>query len=121
MAADRFPVYLVKSDDASLVAEGVRALVADLVGDADHSLVVEDLIGDQYDVRAVVDAAQTPPLFSDRRVVVARDVGRFLTADVAPLVAYLADPLASTSLVLVGGGGQLSRPLEDAVRKAGHI
>ncbi|MGH9189887.1 MAG: DNA polymerase III subunit delta [Acidimicrobiales bacterium] len=121
MAADRFPVYLVKGDDSSLVAEGVRTLVADLIGEADHSLVVEDLVGDQYDVRAVVDAAQTPPLFGDRRVVVARDLGRFLTADVAPLVAYLADPLSSTSLVLVSGGGQLSRPLVDAVRKAGHI
>ena len=118
--APDFPAYLVKGDDATLVADAVHALVAELVGDDDAGLVVEDLAGD-YEVRAVVDAAQTPPFFGGHRVVVARDVGRFLTADVAPLVAYLADPLDTTRLVLVGGGGQLSRAVTDAVRKVGHV
>jgi DNA polymerase III subunit delta len=72
-------------------------------------------------VGALVDAAQTPPFFGDRRVVVARDVGRFSTHDVEPLVAYLRDPLATTSLVLVAGGGQVARTLVEAVRKAGHV
>ncbi len=115
-----FPAYLVKGDDPTLVADAVHALVAELVGDDDAALVVEELAGD-YEMRAVVDAAQTPPFFGDHRVVVARDVGRFLTADVAPLVAYLADPLDSTRLVLVAGGGQLSRSIADAVRKVGHV
>ncbi|MEA2828743.1 MAG: polymerase subunit delta [Actinomycetota bacterium] len=115
-----FPAYLVKGDDATLVADAVHALVADLVGDDDASLVVEELSGD-YEMRAVVDAAQTPPFFGGHRVVVAREVGRFLTADVAPLVAYLADPLDTTRLVLVAGGGQLSRAIADAVRKVGHV
>ncbi|MEA2933159.1 MAG: polymerase subunit delta [Actinomycetota bacterium] len=114
------PAYLVRGDDPVLVADAVHALVAELAGAGDPSLVVEDLGGD-YEMRAVVDAAQTPPFFGDLRVVVARDVGRFLTADVAPLVAYLADPLDTTRLVLVAGGGQLSRAVVDAVRKVGHV
>jgi DNA polymerase-3 subunit delta len=115
------PAYLVRGNDDVAVGDTVRALVAELVGAGDPGLVVEELTGDDYEVRAVVDAAQTPPFLTDRRVVVARGVGRFSTADVAPLVAYLRDPLPTTALVLVAGGGQLARTLVDAVRKVGHV
>jgi DNA polymerase-3 subunit delta len=116
-----FPAYLVRGSDDVAVGDAVRTLVAELVGDGDPGLVVEDLATDDYEIRAVVDAAQTPPFLGDRRVVVARGVGRFTTADVAPLVAYLADPLPTTALVLVAGGGQLARTMVDAVRKVGHV
>lgn len=116
-----FPAYLVRGDDPVITGDAVRALVAELVGDEDPSFVVEELSGEEYPANAVVDAAQTPPFFGDRRVVVARDVGRFTTAEAGPLIAYLADPLPTTNLVLVGGGGQLPRALIDAVRKVGHV
>jgi DNA polymerase-3 subunit delta len=83
--------------------------------------MTEELSGDEYTVAAVVDAAQTPPFFGDRRIVVVRDIGRFSTHDVDPLVAYLRDPMPTTALVLVAGGGQVARPLVEAVRKAGHV
>ncbi len=116
-----FPAYLVKGADATLAADAVRHLVGRLVGDDDPALVVEDLDGDDYEVAAVVDAAQTPPFFGGRRVVVARGIGRFSTQEAAPLVAYLSDPLATTALVLVAGGGQTARSVVDAVRKVGHV
>ena len=117
----RFPAYLVRGDDAVLTGDAVRALVAELVGDDDPTLVVEELSGEEYTASAVVDAAQTPPFFGERRVVVARDVGRFTTAEASPLITYLADPLTTTNLVLVAGGGQLPRALVDAVRNVGHV
>jgi DNA polymerase-3 subunit delta len=109
------PVYLVRGEQPVLLADAVKHLVAEL------SDMPEELAGDDYTVGALVDAAQTPPFFGDRRVVVARDVGRFSTHDVEPLVAYLRDPLPTTSLVLVAGGGQVARSLVEAVRKAGHV
>ena len=115
------PVYYVKGDDAVLTADALRELVAALVGEDDPAFAVEDLGGDDYELAAVVDAAQTPPFFGARRVVVARGIGRFSTQEMAPLVGYLADPLPSTALVLVAGGGQTPRAVLDAVRKAGHV
>src|SRR5437764_10240585 len=69
------PAYLVRGDDPVLTGDAVRDLVSDLVGDEDPAFAVEDLSGDDYEVAAVVEAAQTPPFFGDRRVVVARAVG----------------------------------------------
>lgn len=116
-----FPVYLVRGGDHTVTADEVKALVSELVGDADQAFAVEDLAGDDVTLAAAVDAAQTPPFFGDRRVVIVRDVGRFTTADAAPLVAYLADPLPTSTVVLVSAGGQLPRSLVEAVRKAGHV
>ncbi len=101
--------YLVKGDDASVVAQEVRTLLAEVVGDLDHALVVEEIgggPGDELSVGAVVDACLTPPFLVDRRVVVVREAGRLLTADVPRLVEVVKDPLPSTVLVLVGGAGR---------------
>src|SRR5207237_562399 len=83
----------------------VHALVRELVGEEDPGLAVEELSGDDYQIAAVVEAAQTPPFLTARRVVVARDVGRFSTDELRVLVEYLGDPLPTTSVVLVARGG----------------
>jgi DNA polymerase-3 subunit delta len=116
--------YLVKGDDASLVAQEVRTLLLDVVGDRDHALVVEEIgggPGDELSVGAIVDACLTPPFLVDRRVVVVRDAGRLLTADVPRLVAVVEDPLPTTVLVLVGGGGTVPAPLVKAVKAKGQV
>ena len=118
------PVYLVKGDDPSLVAQAAHRLVATLVGDGDPSLVVEEHgapSADDLDIGAVIDACTTPSFLVDRRVVVLRDVGRVDTAGVRRLVAYLDDPLPSTALVLVAGGGRLSPVLSKAAGAAGEV
>lgn len=112
-------VHLLTGDDESILRSQVSDLVKRLVGDADRSLMVDEFEGEEYELRAVADAAQTPPFLTERRVVVARDVGRFAVADLAPLATYLANPLPTTELVLVGGGGRLAKQLVDAVAAAG--
>jgi len=111
-------VHMISGDDESLLLTGTTELVHRLVGDGDRSLMVDDFGGDDYELRAVVDAAQTPPFLTDRRIVVARGVGRFGADDVAVLVAYLDDPLPTTELVLVGGGGRIPKALGDALKRA---
>lgn len=96
------PIHLVRGSDTVLVADAVIALVDELVGSADRSLSLDEFTGDEYDLGAVVDAASTPPMFSDHRVVVARGAGRFSKSDdVAPLVTYLAAPMESSVVVVV--------------------
>jgi DNA polymerase-3 subunit delta len=116
--------YLVKGDDPSVVAQEVRSLLGEVVGDLDHALVVEEIgggAGEELSVGAVVDACLTPPFLVDRRVVVVREAGRLLTADVPRLVEVVRDPLPTTVLVLVGGGGTIPAPLVKAVSASGRI
>ena len=110
--------WLVRADDPALVAEEVRRLVDELSGG--DAMAVEDL-GVEAPAAAIADACQTPPFLAERRVVVAREVGRFLTEELAPLLAWLGDPLPSTALVLTGGGGQVSPKLLNAVRRVGQV
>jgi DNA polymerase-3 subunit delta len=118
------PVYLVKGEDPSLVAQAARALVERLVSGGDPSLMVEEFGGpgvDQFDVGAVIDACTTPPFLVERRVVVVREAGQLTTADAKRLVAYVGDPLDTTSLVLVGGGGTVPAGLAKAAGSVGEV
>lgn len=116
------PVYFVRGGDPSLLRDAVLDLVDGLVGEGDRELMVQELGGDDYEIAALVDAAQTPPFLSDRRVVIGRDLHQFTSAAaVAPLVAYLADPLSTTSLVLVWESGRVPKSLSDALKSSGTV
>ncbi len=118
------PVYLVRGDDPSLVAQAAHALISRLVGTGDPSLMVEEFGGpgtDQLDVGAVIDACTTPPFLVERRVVVVREAGQMVAADAKRLVAYLEDPLPTTALVMVGGGGTVPQSLTKAVGARGEL
>jgi DNA polymerase-3 subunit delta len=120
------PVYLVRGEDAVLLAEAVRTLVATLIPEGDDaSLVVEDLDLDQqptddHGVGALLDACLTPPFLTERRVVVARNAGVLNADEAARIVQYLGEPLETTALVLVGGGGTVPAKLVTAVKSAGE-
>ena len=114
-------IQLLTGDDESTLRAAVGDAVRACVGDGDRSMMVDEFDGDEYELRVVVDAAQTPPFLSDKRVVVARDVGRFNTDELTPLLAYVANPLDTTDLVLVAGGGRVTKGLVDAVKKVGTV
>ncbi len=114
-------VLLIKGDDPVLVGDEVRSAIAAALEGESAEFALAEFSSEDYDVAALVDAAQTPPMFTARRVVVGRNVGRFTSGDLEPLLDYLAGPLDTTSLILVGGGGQTSRKLLDAVKKKGSV
>ncbi len=116
--------YLIKGDDPSLVAQAAHALVGRLVAGGDLSLMVEEFGGpgaEPFDVGAVIDACTTPPFLVERRVVVVREAGQLSAADAKRLTSYLEDPLATTALVLVSGGGAVPATLARAVGTAGEV
>lgn len=120
--SERPPAVAVTGTDASLVAEEAHKVVGELAGGQDHTLVVEELrMGEEVQPTAVVDACRTPPFLGDRRVVVVRDAGLLDADGVAALLDYLSDPLETTSLVLVEGGGKVPVKLVNAVKKIGRV
>ena len=112
-------VRLISGADEILTAEAVLAAVAELVGDADRAEVLDEFSGDEYVLADVVISASTPPMLATHRVVVARGLSRFGTADVAGLIAWLDDPCPTTDLVLEWDSGRVPRQLAEAVEAAG--
>lgn len=118
---------MLRGTDEVLLGDAVSRLVADLVGEGDRSLIVEELDGAEQSLGAAVDAARTPPLLTDRRVVVVRRAGRFSKSDdVTPLVDYLSEPMPSSTVVLVWERApdqsqlpSVPKKLADAVKAAG--
>ena len=96
------PVVLIKGNDDILRGEALSKLLDALVGDDDRSLLLDEFDLDTTSLGSAIDAAQTIPFLTDRRIVVVRRFGRFSKAEeVAELVAYLGDPLPSSTVVLV--------------------
>ena len=124
-------VELVSGGDQAVLSRMVSDSLARLVGDADRALVVTELDEQDYTsadgtaaLSPVIDAAQTPPMLSDYRVVVARHLGMFAASELGPLVDYLAAPLATTRLLLVWEKGSTqarNRPLPAALTTAVEV
>lgn len=115
---------LVRGDDPSLVAQAVRDVLSELLGDRDPSMVVEEhteLSSDAGDVSAIVDGLSTPPFLTDLRIIVVRDAGRIPSADAARIVSALERPAPGVFLVVAAGGGTLAPALAKAVERAGRV
>ena len=137
MTAFDATVHLLTGDDPTLLSDALSTLVHDLVGTGDRSLMVEELTEDSYrtdssfDLARLVDAAQTAPFLTERRIVVGRHLQRFTRAEeLAPLYSYLDDVLPTTALVLVWERGEnprqdrsapLPKKLNEAVKAAGGV
>ena len=117
------PVLLFKGSEPSLLGDAVADAVRTLVGDEDRSLMVDEFGAERYeheggtDVGPVVDAARTPPFLTPTRVVVARNLAMFKIADLDVLLTYLAEPVETTTLVLVWERGPRSGDTLSAVPK----
>jgi len=62
--------------------------------------------GDRDDGAAIVQAASSAPVFVDRRMVLVRRAGGLKADSREAIAAYLQNPLETTCLVFVAGGGE---------------
>ncbi len=113
--------HLLSGNDESVLRSAVHELVDELVADGDRAMMVDEFDDDEYELRLVVDAAQTPSFLTEKRVVVARGVDRFNADDLIPLIGYLGNPLETSDLVIVINSGSVPKKLGDAVKAVGTV
>ncbi len=132
-------LFLVKAGDPVLRSRAAQALVDELLDGEDRTLVVEEFVipgkvraGAEESsapapaddaarppvVAAILNAAQSPPFMTSKRIVVIRDYEQLSADEAAPIAAVLADALETTAFVLVGGGGRAPKSLVDALKEA---
>lgn len=132
-------IYLVKASDPMLRSRAAQTLIDELLDGEDRTLVVEEFVvptkaragGDEATpaaptdeaarvpvVAAILNAAQSPPFMTSKRIVVIRDYEQLSADEAGPIAAVLTDALDSTVFVFVGGGGRTSKRLADALKAA---
>src|SRR2546430_17576111 len=114
----RAALYQVAGSDPVLRGEALEQLGGELGGDDDRTLAVEEFTvpgraapgeaesdapsgaeGREEVVAAALNAAQSPPFMTARRVVVLHEVGHLGAGAGAPLVAYFDRPVAPTTVL----------------------
>lgn len=125
--------YLVAGTDPILRSRALQDLVDELLNGEDRSLAVENLTlpgkadegsseGREAVIEAALTAAQSPPFMTSCRIVILRDYEHMTADDAAPLITYLGNPLETTELVFVaGGGGRVTKVLADALKSARKV
>lgn len=130
-------VHVVRGTDPTLRAQALGELLDTLVGDEDRSLVLEQITvparrteGDGTGREAepaapvaatIVNAAQSPPFMTSRRIVVVHDYEQLSAAEAEPVAAVLDDLLDTTVMVFVAGGGRVAKRLGDTLKGAETI
>jgi DNA polymerase-3 subunit delta len=118
-------IFLITGGDARLVSAKLTDLTAQLIGDGDRNTMFEshDLETGSVDERELaiagaVKGAQTSSLFGDERMIVIRGIHEATVNQLAPLLAYLLEPIESNHLI-VTATGKLAKSITDALKKAG--
>lgn len=110
--------YLLHGSDEVLLSTAVSDKIRELVGEGDRSLMLEEFVED-YVMGAVIESANTPPFFTERRVVVVHQLETTTADDIDALSNYIRDEADFTDLVVVWHTGKILKALTDAVKAAG--
>jgi len=116
------PVYALVGDEPFARSQAIGALRSAILGDADPDLALSQYLGSEVgDAAALLDELRTPPFLAPRRLVVVEDAAPFVARARDVLVAYLAKPSATGTLVLTLDKLPRNEKLGRAVREAGLV
>ncbi|HBG05089.1 MAG: DNA polymerase III subunit delta [Geobacteraceae bacterium GWC2_58_44] len=94
------PLYLLYGDEPYLVERGVKKLLDRAVDPGFRDFNLNVFYGNECKGEEVFGAAQTLPMFAERRVVLVKKGGELSAGAMEILLSYLQDPSPSTCLVL---------------------
>jgi DNA polymerase-3 subunit delta len=103
------PLYLFYGEEEFLVQEAVELIITTVVEPGARDFNFNVVYCRDTSVAELVNLAQTLPLMSEKRLVIAKDVDALKAADIETLVPYLNDPSPSTCLVLVSSQGRYDK------------
>lgn len=93
------PLYLLCGDEPYLVERAVKKLMERAVDPGFRDFNLNVFYGNEVKGDEVFSAAQTLPMFAERRVVLVKKGGELNAAAMEMLLSYLQDPCPSTCLI----------------------
>ena len=119
--SDLKPLYLIYGSEDLLLQRAVKRLRDRLAAVADVDFNLETFSGESATADDIVNAANTLPFLSERRLVIVSDVDRLDAAAIESLTTYAKDPAPSTCLVLVARKIAKNSKLYRAVAAGGVV
>jgi DNA polymerase-3 subunit delta len=105
--------YLIVGDDPFLIEEATKSVLS---GTTDLSISEFE---SEHEVSSIIQAARTPSMFGDRRILLLRHAESLTAAEQREIVAYLEDPAPDATLVLVSS--KKLPKLAEATKKVGRV
>jgi DNA polymerase III subunit delta len=96
------PLYYLYGDEPYLVERGVKRLLARVVPADFREFNMNVYYGGEVKGEAIIETAQTLPMFAERRVVLVKKSGALSPAALDLLSGYIQDPAPSTCLIFQG-------------------
>ncbi len=97
-----FPVYFLYGPEDYLIEEEIQKLLERTLSLKERGLNLHLFSGEEHSDREIAQTARTLPMFSQHRFVLVREADRMEEEKVDGLTDYMANPCASTCLVLHG-------------------
>ncbi len=104
-----FPLYLLFGEEELLIQEVVDLIIEKVVDPSARDFNFNTLYCKETSAGELVNLCQTLPLLSERRLVVAKEIEAFKSADLDVLVSYLNDPSPSTCLVMLSNQAKFEK------------
>jgi DNA polymerase-3 subunit delta len=115
------PVYFFYGDETFLMEREVKRFIDTLVPADVADFNLDILYGADRKGQEIAAAAQTLPMFAERRLVVVKRSEGLTEADYEALTEYLRDPSPTTCLLFVGKKPDLRRKFFLELKKTGEL
>ena len=115
------PAYYFYGDESYLMEREVKRLITTLVPPDVADFNLDILYGGDRKGQEIASAAQTLPMFAQRRLVVVKRSEALVDADHEALTEYLRNPSPTTCLLLVGKKPDLRRKFFLELKKIGEL
>jgi DNA polymerase-3 subunit delta len=115
------PLYYFHGDEPYLIERGVKRLMGLTVPTDSRDFNLDIFYGKECKGDEIATAAQTLPMFAERRVVLVRRSSELPAPALDKLTEYVADPSPSTCLIFEGEKIDQRKKFFLEIKKQGHL
>src|SRR5450759_4745591 len=103
------PLYLFFGEEEFLIQEAVDLVINKIVDPGARDFNFNTLYCRDTSASELVNLCRTLPFMSAKRLVIAKEIDAFKSADLEELLPYLIDPSPSTCLVMLSSQGKYDK------------
>lgn len=115
------PLYYMYGDEPYLIERGVKRLLEQVVSPDFRDFNLNVFYGNECKGEEIFSAAQTLPMFSERRAILVKKSHELSAATLEVLTAYVQNPSPSTCLIFQGEKIDQRKKFFTEMKKAGEL